>query len=94
VKQIIGGKIYDTKTADLVAHDRYWDGHNWDRRGRNTFLYKTKKGNFFLFHTTCWQGERDYIEPITKDEAKQWYEDLPEHEMEWEEAFGETPAEA
>jgi len=43
VRQIVDGKVYDTEKAELVAHDRYWDGHNWDRRGRNTYLYKTKK---------------------------------------------------
>jgi len=94
VRQIVDGKVYDTEKAELVAHDRYWDGHNWDRRGRNTYLYKTKKENFFLHHTTRWQGERDYIEPVDKEEAKFWYEKLPEHEMEYEEAFGEVPEEA
>jgi hypothetical protein len=27
-------------------------------------------------------------------EAKYWYEQLPEHEMEYEEVFGEAPEEA
>lgn len=94
MRQIVGGKVYDTEKATLVAHDRYWDGHNWDRKGRNIYLYKTKKGNFFLFRTSRWQGERDYIEPVTVDEAKYWYEQLPEHEMEYFDVFGEEPEEA
>lgn len=94
MRQVVNGKLYDTEKAQLVAHDRYWDGHNWDRHGRNTYLYKTAKGNFFLHHTTLWQGERDYIEPVSKEEAKYWYEQLPEHELEYEEAFGEAPEEA
>lgn len=94
MKQVINGKLYDTEKADLVASDRYWDGHNWDRHGRNVYLYKTKKGNFFLAHTTRWEGERDHIEPLSKEEAKTWYEQLPEQEMGYEDAFGEAPEEA
>ncbi len=94
MRQIVDGKLYDTEKARLVASDRYWDGSNWDRHGRNVYLYKTVKGSFFLYRTTRWQGERDYIEPVTKEEAKYWYEQLPEHEMEYEEVFGEAPEEA
>lgn len=94
MRQIVDGRLYDTEKAQLVAHDRYWDGRNWDRHGRNTYLFKTAKGRFFLHHTTRWQGERDRIEPITKEYAKAMYEELPEHELEYEEAFGEAPEEA
>lgn len=94
MRQIIDGKRYDTDKAQEVASDRYWDGNNWERQGRNTYLFKTEKGNFFLHRTTLWQGEMDSIEAITKEEAKGWYEMLPEHEMEYEEAFGEPPEEA
>ena len=61
---------------------------------RNVYLYKTVKGSFFLYRTTRWQGERDSIKPVTEQEARYWYEQLPEHEMEYEEAFGEHPEEA
>ena len=94
MRQIVNGKLYDTEKAQLVAHDRYWDGSNWDRHGRNSYLYKTRKGNFFVYHQTFWQGERDRIQPVTESEARLWYETLPEHEMEYEEAFGEPPEEA
>ncbi len=94
MKRVINGMVYNTETATLVAHDRYWDGSNWERHGRNTRLYKTAKGNFFLHHTTLWQGEIDRIEPLFADEAKAHYEQLPEQEMEYEEAFGESPEEA
>ena len=94
MQQIVNGLNYDTEKADLVAHDRYFDGSNWERHGRNTYLYRTKAGRFFLHHTTLWQGERDHIEPVSPDEARQYYEDLPEHEMAYEEAFGEAPEEA
>lgn len=94
MKQIIGGKVYDTKKATLLASDRYWDGNNYERHGRNTWLYKTKKGAFFLHHTTLWIGEREYIEPLTRKEAMKAYERLPEHEVDYAEAFGVEPEEA
>jgi len=94
MEQIIDGKKYSTETADLVTSDRYWDGSNFERSGRNTYLYKTKKGSYFLHHFTQWQGEREGIEAITEAEARQYYEQLPEHEMSFSEAFGEEPEEA
>tara|TARA_Y100000310_G_scaffold44224_1_gene41300 strand:+ start:2332 stop:2616 length:285 start_codon:yes stop_codon:yes gene_type:complete len=94
MKQVVNGKRYDTETAKLIADNRFWDGHNFERGGRNRFLYKTHKGNFFLLNLTQWQGEIDYIEPVSFSEAKNWYEKLSEHKIEWEEAFGETPEEA
>jgi hypothetical protein len=94
MKRIINGKLYNTETAIEVASDRYWDGHNWERGGRNTYLFKTRKGNFFRHDVTCWQGERDSIEPLSEGEAKELYEELPEHSLDWEDAFGEVPEEA
>jgi len=94
MKQIVNGLQYDTEAAALVASDRWWDGHNFERNGRNTYLYRTKAGRFFVYRTSQWQGERDHIEPVIPDEARQYYEDLPEHEMSYAEAFGEEPEEA
>jgi len=94
MEQIINGLRYSTEAAALVASDRYWDGNNWERSGRNTYLYKTKNGRFFLHHTTQWTGERDHIEPVSIEEARQYYEDLPEQEIDYVEAFGDEPGEA
>lgn len=85
--EIIGGKRYNTETSDLIASDAFWDGHNWERRGRNTFLYRTKKGNYFKVIRTRWQGERDALTPLSLDEALALWERLPEHEMSFEEVF-------
>lgn len=94
MKQIIESRIYDTEKAQLVAHNHFFDGSNWDRDGRNTYLYKTKKGAFFLHHTTRWQGERDHITTCTEPEAREYYERLPEQELSYKESFGEDPEEA
>jgi hypothetical protein len=94
MQRIINGMNYDTNTAEVVATDRYWDGSNWDRHGRTQTLYKTKKGNFFMFYETRWQGERDRLEALSVEEAKIQYEELPEQEMDYLEAFGVDPEKA
>lgn len=92
--KIINGKKYNTETADIIASNEYWDGSNLERHGRNKHMYKTTKGAYFVGYSTQWQGELDYLEPIDKDAAKGLYEELEEHQTEYEEAFGETPEEA
>ncbi len=94
MKQIINGKVYDTKTAELVASNDYWDGSNFDRNGRNAYLYKTSKGNYFVLRTSRWQGERDYIAVLSVGDAKALYERLPEHyDTEYKDVFGVEPEE-
>lgn len=94
MKQMIDRKLYDTDKATCVASDRFWDGSNWERHGRNIYLYKTKNGRYFAQYTTCWQGERDHIEALTIAQAKDLYESLPERDIDFAVAFGEEPEEA
>ncbi|MBK8880738.1 MAG: hypothetical protein IPN74_20195 [Haliscomenobacter sp.] len=94
MQQIIEGKRYDTETADEVCSDKYWDGSNHDRNGRNRTLYKTPKGAFFVHHETRWQGERDHLEAVSETFAKELYERLPERKITFVEAFGHEPEEA
>ena len=74
--KIIGGKRYNASTATLLADDAYWDGHNYERNGRNTFLYRTPNGNYFAVNLTCWQGERDTLIPLSQEDAIELYEQL------------------
>jgi hypothetical protein len=94
--RIVERKRYDTATATLIASDCYWDGNNFERSGRNTWLYKTPKGAYFTTTRTCWQGEQDTLEPLTQDEAVELYEgDLTEHEVDYRLSFpGVTVEEA
>lgn len=86
--QIIGKIRYSVAAATLVAHDAFWDGHNFERHGRNTFLYRTKNGAYFTVTLTQWQGERDHLTPLTQDEAIQQFETaLTEHQVTYAEAF-------
>ena len=91
---VVERKLYDTETAELVADNEFANGSNRLNTGRASNLYRTRKGNFFSFHETCWQGEHNSIHPLMVDEAKDMYESLPNHSMSWEQAFGEPPEEA
>lgn len=95
MSEVIGGKRYSTETAALLAGNDYWDGSNWERIGRNTYLYRTAKGAYFVTQLTQWQGERDTLEPIPLAEAQELFESLPEKRVTYEEAFpGVTVEEA
>lgn len=85
--EIIRGKRYNTDTATLIADNAYWDGSNFDRSGRNTFLYRTPKGAYFAAHLTCWRGEQSHLEPLTETEARELYEELREKRVEYTLAF-------
>lgn len=86
--RVYEGMRYDTGKAQLVASDCFWDGHNFERHGRNQFLYTTPRGGWFLVTRTQWQGERDSLEPVSEEEARELYEGpLCEHEVPYETAF-------
>lgn len=86
--RIVDRRRYSTATAELLAGDDFWDGHNWERHGRNTFLYRTPNGRYFTVTLTQWQGELDALTPVDLDEAIRLYEtDLPEHYAEYSDAF-------
>lgn len=85
---VINRKRYSTDSATLIAGDDYWDGHNFERHGRQTYLYRTAKGAYFTVHLTQWQGEQDNIAPVSEDEAVSLYEGaLTEHRVPYTEAF-------
>ena len=87
LERIVGRKRYKTEGATVLAHDAYWNGHNFERRGRNTWLLRTPNGAYFSQTQTCWQGEQDEIHPLSQDDAIMLYEELPEQEVEFEQAF-------
>jgi hypothetical protein len=88
MKQIVNGKLYNTDTAEAIADNEFSDGTNRMNCGRCSTLYKTKKGGFFVYHETCWQGENDWVEPLTKNEAKEYFEELNDDADKYEEIFG------
>jgi len=70
--------VYD-KNDRIVARVKYnsnldyWDGRNWTcgSVGRHRGLTKLKDGRYVLIHGTQWQGERDWAEIISPEEALQ-----------------------
>ncbi|QNE38966.1 hypothetical protein F1C16_05065 [Hymenobacter sp. NBH84] len=94
MKKVIGGKLYNTATATLVAGDDAWNGQTYGSDFSKDYLYKTQKGNFFLYHTTRMQGETEYIKPVTKEEAMEIFEEMDNQRLEYAEAFGVEPQEA
>lgn len=87
MERVIRGKRYSTATATLIAGNDYWDGHNFERSGTNTFLYRTPKGAYFKVHLTQWQGDHNSLEPLTQDEALEVWEGLSEKRVDYESAF-------
>lgn len=86
--KIIDRKRYSVATAALLASNAYWDGHNFERSGRNEFLYRTPNGNYFTINLSQWQGEQDTLTPISQDEAIDLFEkSLTEHDVSYDEAF-------
>lgn len=81
MKRVIGGKVYDTETADVVCNlvcDHEYGNFAW----HETVLYRTKRGRFFLagrggarsmWRTQTGQsscGPGDGIRAIDADEAR------------------------
>lgn len=64
---------------DIIARVEYnsnldfWDGSNWTcgSTGRHKGLTKLKNGQFVLIHGTQWQGDRNYAEVISAEQALQ-----------------------
>jgi hypothetical protein len=73
---VVGGKQYRTNKATLVAHDEYWNGYSCEQGGRNTFLFRTPKGDFFAQHQTLLPSEINKIVPLERNEAMSLYQSL------------------
>lgn len=88
--QIIDRVRYNTETATEICSDTWWDGHNHERSGTNTFLFRSPKGAYFFQHLTQWQGDSDRLAPCSVDEAYEFYEQCAAHQecnLSLEEAF-------
>ena len=86
----VNGKKYSVKAATLLASDEYFAGGNWERDGRNRFLYRTSDGKHFVVTASMWAGEDRYtLRPIGAWAAYELYRSaLTEHEV--EDAFADT----
>jgi len=82
------GTVVDTKNAVATwEEDTFWDGRNHiskatgSQRHHQT-LYKSRKGRYYVEHTSNYQGTHDRVEWVSPEEATRWLilngEDLPE----------------
>lgn len=93
--KVIGGKRYSVSTATELASDEVLDSNgHFEHYGRNVFLYRTPGGAFFRVDLTQWQGEQDTITALSREDAMQLYEELPDHSVGYEEAFDAVVEEA
>jgi hypothetical protein len=90
---VVAGKRYRTDKATLIAHDEYWNGYNCEQGGRNTFLFRTPKGNFFAQYQTLLQGEVNKITPLDTTEAIALYQSLHKKEVPFRVVFPSIKAE-
>lgn len=82
------GTILDTeKASQSWDEDRYHDGRNLISKATNDQwthqkLYRSRKGRYYIVHTSQWQGSRDHAEFVSPEEAARWLmlmsEDLPD----------------
>lgn len=85
--RVIDGRRYNTGTATKLASDCYWDGHNFERNGTNSYLFRGKNGNYFIQYLTQWQGDQDHLVAISQEEAREYYESMREQYVDYEVAF-------
>ncbi len=85
--EVINGTGYRTSSALPLGSDAHWDGRGHQRLGRNTLLFRTAKGNYFMLLQGTWPRERDMLSPLARDEALRTYEELPVKAVEVEEGF-------
>ena len=84
---VVGGCVYATSKACLLADDAGREGGMMERAGRNTFLFRAPPGIYFAEHRTAWGVDADYVEVLTPVDARRLYEDLPVHRLELAAAF-------
>lgn len=72
------GTVIDTDKAQ--AHwkeETTWDGNNHISKATGSqwnhqMLYKSRKGRYYVEHTSQWQGSRDHVEWVSNEEAARW----------------------
>lgn len=85
MKQVVGGKVYNTETAELLGEYSYGEITSWHYYREE--LYRTKKGTYFVYGKgnalskygkyECGYGydPDEAIEVISEDEARAWAEE-------------------
>lgn len=93
------GTVVDTQNAQAFwTEAKDWDGRNHISRATGTqwnhqTLYKSRKGRYYIEHTSQWQGSRPHVEWVSPQEAARWLihndHELPEDLKQYEEEVSE-----
>ena len=73
-----GGTIVDTdKASDEWSEGTYWDGRNHiscatGDQWTHECLYRSRKGRYYVEHSSDWQGARAHCEWVSPHEAVRW----------------------
>lgn len=72
------GTVVKTENATQSwQEDDYFDGHNRISKATSSqwehqTLYRSRKGRYYLEHTSQWQGSHDSAEWVSNEEATRW----------------------
>lgn len=72
------GTVVDTQNAVKDwKEDTFWDGRNHISKATGSqwhhqTLYKSRKGRYYVEHTSAYQGSRDHVEWVSREEAARW----------------------
>lgn len=93
-KDGVSPAMYSTnkKYSTLIAA-RYpvGDGTPKDTNPRNSLLYRTKLGAYFISHETTLDNELESLEPVDVTRAKQFFYELPVQLVDYWTAFPPDP---
>ena len=74
-------RVFGIETGTLLACDARWAGTNWERGNQFTFLYRSKRGKFFVLQDPqTWSI-------LTDPDARKLFRELPEKLVAEEKAF-------
>jgi hypothetical protein len=81
------------------TEDTRWDGHNnvsinTGSQWKSEMLYKSRKGRYWVEHTSGYQGTAPHAEWVSEQEAARWllfngYEELPEDLIQFQDELEE-----
>jgi hypothetical protein len=72
------GTVVDTdRASNHWNEDTFWDGNNHISRATGSqwnhqTLYQSRKGRYYVESTSQWQGSRDHVEWVSREEAARW----------------------
>lgn len=92
MKRTIEKKLYNTKTATLIADNDHRDGPRW-YSGRRHELYRTKNGDYFEACYSMHVDEHDYIGEKNLFEAVNTYYNVYNQRVDFAAAFPGVSAE-